>query len=99
MKDANAGFNWSINEDATWPPRGRPLPPFGPTALEVMRSCPLRSCFEGSTGYERITSRAVGPKGGSGRPLGGHGASSSMLQLQPVFASFMVSPTDRKSVV
>ena len=59
MNEATNGFNWSIDEDATWPPRGRPLPPFGPTILEVMRSCPLRSCFEASTGYERRTGYAA----------------------------------------
>src|SRR5260221_9167351 len=53
MNEANTGFDWSLDEDAAWPPSGRPLPPFGPTALEVMRSCPLRACFEASTGYER----------------------------------------------
>jgi len=31
----------------------RPKPPFGPTAIEVMRSCMLRNCFEVSPGYER----------------------------------------------
>lgn len=53
MNEATSGFDWSIDEDAMWPPRGRPLPPFGPSILEIMRSCPLRSCFEASAGYER----------------------------------------------
>jgi PD-(D/E)XK nuclease superfamily len=59
MNEANTGFDWSLDEDAAWPPSGRPIPPFGPTALEVMRSCPLRACFEASTGYERRTGYAA----------------------------------------
>jgi len=46
-------YAWSIDESTAWPPRGRPTRPFGPTTLEVLRSCPLRGCFERSTGYER----------------------------------------------
>jgi RecB family exonuclease len=46
-------FSWMIEEAATWPPPNRPAPPFGPTTLEIMRSCPLRGCFEASPGYER----------------------------------------------
>ncbi len=46
-------FDWRIDEEVSWPPRGRPKAPYGPTALEVLRSCPLRHCFERSTGYER----------------------------------------------
>lgn len=47
------GFDWRIDEKVSWPPKGRPKPPHGPTALEVLRSCPLRRCFEVSLGYER----------------------------------------------
>jgi RecB family exonuclease len=47
----HAAFDWTV-WTAEWEPRGRPKPPFGPTALEVMRSCPLRRCFEESPGYE-----------------------------------------------
>jgi hypothetical protein len=46
-------FDYTIHLKQTWPPFRRPEPPFGPGALEVMRSCPLRSCFEASPGYER----------------------------------------------
>jgi CRISPR/Cas system-associated exonuclease Cas4 (RecB family) len=46
-------FDWTINEIEMWPPKRRPRPPFGPTAIEVLRSCPLRGCFENSEGYER----------------------------------------------
>jgi len=59
MNEANPGFDWSLNENETWPPRGRPLPPFGPSILEVMRSCLLRACFEASTEYERRTGYAA----------------------------------------
>jgi RecB family exonuclease len=52
-------FNWLINESSLWPPRGRPEPPFGPTAIEIMRSCTLRICFESSKGYERRTAYAA----------------------------------------
>jgi RecB family exonuclease len=55
----NATFNWWIKQDALWPPRGRPHPPFGPTAIEVMRSCTLRVCFEATKGYERRTAYAA----------------------------------------
>lgn len=54
-----AAFNWHINEGHLWPPRGRPKPPFGPTAIEMMRSCTLRVCFEYSKGYERRTAYAA----------------------------------------
>lgn len=46
-------FSWTIDEASTWPPNARPKPPFGPTSLEVVRSCPLRACFQVSEGYER----------------------------------------------
>lgn len=46
-------FDWTIDEQRLWPPQGRPQAPFGPTIIEVIRSCPLRSCFEYSQGYER----------------------------------------------
>jgi RecB family exonuclease len=52
-------FNWLINERSLWPPRGRPEPPFGPTAIEIMRSCTLRFYFECSKGYERRTAYAA----------------------------------------
>lgn len=48
-----SGFDWRVDESASWPPKGRPKSPHGPTALEVLRSCPLRRCFEVSRGYER----------------------------------------------
>ncbi len=47
------GFDWRLDETVSWPPKGRPKPPHGPTGLEVLRSCPLRRCFECSRGYER----------------------------------------------
>lgn len=50
-----SAFNWLINERSLWPPRGRPEAPFGPTAIEIMRSCALRIYFECSKGYERRT--------------------------------------------
>lgn len=46
-------FDWHVDEAASWPPRGRPEAPHGPTGLEVLRSCALRRCFESSKGYER----------------------------------------------
>lgn len=46
-------FDYSISLSQGWPPPGRPTPPFGPTAVEIIRSCPLRSCFDASPGYER----------------------------------------------
>ncbi len=49
-------FNYAVNSSNSWPPMVRPKPPFGPTSVEVMRSCSLRSCFEVSPGYERRTS-------------------------------------------
>lgn len=44
-------FDWTVQTSA-WEPRRKPHPPFGPTAIEIIRSCPLRLCFEASTGYE-----------------------------------------------
>src|SRR5712692_8988106 len=55
----NSTFNWQIYERHLWPPRGRPAAPFGPTAIEIMRSCALRVCFEASKGYERRTAYAA----------------------------------------
>src|SRR6266702_4271740 len=52
-------FNWLINESSLWPPRGRPEAPFGPTAIEIMRSCTLRIYFEYSKGYESRTAYAA----------------------------------------
>jgi CRISPR/Cas system-associated exonuclease Cas4 (RecB family) len=46
-------FNYSLHDKTSWPPMGRPKSPYGPTALEVMRSCMLRNCFEASPIYER----------------------------------------------
>lgn len=47
-------FDWTIHEADTWPPANRLKPPYGPTMLEIMRSCPLRTCFEASAvRYER----------------------------------------------
>ncbi len=53
MSDQDTSFSWLIDETQTWPPFGRPKAPFGPTDLEVLRSCPLRRCFEVSGRYER----------------------------------------------
>jgi hypothetical protein len=50
---SDQSFDYIINEADTWAPHRRPTSPFGPTELEIMRSCPLRSCFEASPGYER----------------------------------------------
>jgi RecB family exonuclease len=55
----STAFNWTINESRLWPPRGRPHPPFGPTLIEIMRSCSLRVCFDTSKGYERRTAHAA----------------------------------------
>lgn len=52
-KNPQPSFNWRVVQGSLWPPRGRPHPPFGPTAIEMMRSCSLRMCFEASKGYER----------------------------------------------
>jgi CRISPR/Cas system-associated exonuclease Cas4 (RecB family) len=46
-------FDYTLSVQSSWPPSGWPKPPFGPTTIEVMRSCPLRSCFDFSPGYER----------------------------------------------
>jgi RecB family exonuclease len=44
-------FDWTV-APSTWEPLGRPRPPFSVTAVEVARSCPLRSIFDASLGYE-----------------------------------------------
>src|SRR3990172_11053134 len=46
-------FDYKIDLYRAWPPPNRPHAPFGPGTIEIMRSCPLRSCFEASSGYER----------------------------------------------
>ena len=46
-------FDYTTPIQSYWPPSGTPQPPFGPTAIDVMRSCPLRSVFDFSPGYER----------------------------------------------
>jgi hypothetical protein len=59
MSDDASPFAWEIDEQRSWPPHKRPEPPFGVTAIEVLRSCPLRVMFDTShgQGYER----RVGP--------------------------------------
>lgn len=51
MNHPETEFDWTATP-SNWAPLGRPTPPFGVTAVEVARSCPLRSCFEASPGYE-----------------------------------------------
>lgn len=46
-------FSYILSEDENWPPHARPNSPFGPSIVEIVRSCPLRSCFDASPGYER----------------------------------------------
>lgn len=58
MSSTEPTFTWTV-ETQSWPPHGRPTSPFGPTTLEVMRSCPLRSVFDVSAGYERRTGFAA----------------------------------------
>lgn len=55
----NTAFNWRIDRSELRPPRGRPEAPFGPTAIEMIRTCGLRACFEVSQGYERRTAYAA----------------------------------------
>jgi RecB family exonuclease len=44
---------WDVDLARRWPPTGRPRGPFGPTTIEIIRSCPLRAAFSASRGYER----------------------------------------------
>ncbi len=46
-------FSWRVDARHDWPPRGRPHRPFGPTMVEIIRSCPARAAFSASQGYER----------------------------------------------
>jgi RecB family exonuclease len=55
----NTTFNWLIERGKLWPPRNRPSAPFGPTTIEIIRSCALRVCFDMSKGYERRTAYAA----------------------------------------
>lgn len=52
-------FNYEINEKQTWPPSGGVTPPFGPTIIEIIRSCPLRMSFANDSRYERRTASAA----------------------------------------
>ena len=47
------GFAYVVDEATSWPPQGRPKPPYGPSGIEVLRSCALRNCFDTSSGYEQ----------------------------------------------
>jgi len=49
----NLPLPYILSEGAGWPPTVRPRLPFGPSVVEIVRSCPLRSCFDASSGYER----------------------------------------------
>jgi RecB family exonuclease len=51
MNYPEAEFDWTVTP-SNWAPLDRPTPPFGVTAVEIARSCPLRSYFEASAGYE-----------------------------------------------
>lgn len=59
MSEPEPIFQWTLTEQSHWPPSTRPAPPFGPTDLEIMRSCALRLCFHASAGYERRTEYAA----------------------------------------
>jgi len=59
MNEPEPIFHWTLTEKSHWPPSARPAPPFGPTDLEIMRSCALRLCFQASAGYERRTEYAA----------------------------------------
>jgi RecB family exonuclease len=58
MNDPEPEFDWTVTP-SRWAPLGRPKPPFGVTAVEIARSCPLRSYFEASDGYEPRTAFAA----------------------------------------
>lgn len=49
----NKTFSYLLKNGEGWPPTVRPKPPLGPSMVEIVRSCPLRSCFDASPGYER----------------------------------------------
>lgn len=59
MQTRKTPFNWYLSQRDLRPPRGRPEAPFGPTAIEMIRTCGLRVCFEKSQGYERRTAYAA----------------------------------------
>lgn len=46
-------FAWRVAPERDWPPPGRPHRPFGPTSIEIIRSCPARAAFGASRAYER----------------------------------------------
>ena len=59
MHSRKTAFTWCLNQRDLRPPRGRPEAPFGPTSIEMIRTCGLRACFERSQGYERRTAYAA----------------------------------------
>ncbi len=59
MHSRKTAFTWYLNQRDLKPPRGRPEAPFGPTSIEMIRTCGLRACFERSQGYERRTAYAA----------------------------------------
>ena len=52
MHSRKAAFTWCLNQRDLRPPRGRPEAPFGPTSIEMIRTCGLRACFEGAFGAD-----------------------------------------------
>jgi hypothetical protein len=53
VKNINSSkFTYHIDLKKAWPPYKRPSPPFGPGSVEILRSCPLRGCFDTTPGYE-----------------------------------------------
>ncbi|MFW6116231.1 MAG: PD-(D/E)XK nuclease family protein [bacterium] len=88
--DNQVQYNWIVSEPAAWPPRTRPTAPFGVSAVEVARSCPLRLCFEASKsqGYE--------PRSG----FAGHVGIAFHRTLQSLYDSPMprgISPSEAAS--
>lgn len=59
MHSRKTAFTWRLNQRDLRPPRGRPEAPFGPTSIEMIRTCGLRACFERSQGDERRTAYAA----------------------------------------
>jgi len=44
---------WRIDQQTTWPPRGRPTPPLTPSLWRLLRLCGLQAVFNASPDYPR----------------------------------------------
>ncbi len=52
-------FVYELQEGSSWPPQGGITPPYSPSLIEIIRSCPLRIYFSTDKRYQRRTGSAA----------------------------------------